>query len=103
VDAHLNEGALVDQQGDPLAGGQLAALVLLGDLLLAAAQPRLLTPLVQLLGQLAQRGGARQEVLLLDLLGHYLPFHCGSRFSKNAVTPSTMSSVVKVSESWERR
>ena len=63
VDAHLDEGALVDQQVDPLAGGELAALVLLGDLLLAAAELRLLAPLVQLLGQLAQRGGARQQVL----------------------------------------
>ena len=34
----LDEGALVDEQVDPLAGGQLAALVLLGDLLLAAAE-----------------------------------------------------------------
>ncbi len=104
VDAHLDEGALVDQQVDPLAGGQLAALVLLGDLLLAAAELRLLAPLVQLLGQLGQRGGARQQVLRLLLGGHaYRPFHCGSRFSKNAVTPSTMSSVEKVSESCERR
>ena len=56
VDAHLDEGALVDQQVDPLAGGQLAALVLLGDLLLAAAELRLLAALVQLLGQLAPAG-----------------------------------------------
>ena len=63
VDAELDEGALVDQQVDPLAGGQLAALVLLGDLLLAAAELRLLAALVQLLGQLGQRGGAGQEVL----------------------------------------
>jgi len=62
VDAELDEGTLVDQQLDPLAGGQLAAPVLLGDLLLAAAQPRLVAPLVQLLVQLRQRGGARQEV-----------------------------------------
>ena len=42
VDPELDEGALVDQQVDPLARGQLAALVLFGDLLLAAAEPRLL-------------------------------------------------------------
>ena len=55
VDAELDEGALVDQQVDPLARGQLAALVLLGDLLLAAAELRLRAALVQLLGQLRQR------------------------------------------------
>src|SRR5260221_3556679 len=104
VDAELDEAALVDQQVDPLARGQLAALVLLGDLLLAAPQLRLLAALVQLFVQLRQRGGAGEKVPRL-LLGarHYLPFHCGLRFSKNAVTPSTMSSVVKVRESWERR
>ena len=42
VDPDLDEGPLVDEQVDPLARGQLAALVLLGDLLLAAAEPRLL-------------------------------------------------------------
>src|SRR6188472_103969 len=68
VDAHLDKCALIDQQGDPLAGGQLAALVLLGDLLLAAAQLRLRAPLVQLLGQVTERGGPRQQVLAL-LLG----------------------------------
>ena len=88
---------------DPLAGGELAALVLLGDLLLAAAELRLLAALVQLLGQLAERSGPRQQVLGLPIGRHYRPFHCGSRFSKNAVTPSTMSSVEKVSESCERR
>jgi hypothetical protein len=58
VDAELDEGPLVDQQVEPLAGGQLAATVLLGDLLLAAAQLRLGAALVQLLVQLRQRGGA---------------------------------------------
>jgi len=62
VDPHLDEGALVDQQVDPLPRGQLAALVLLGDLLLAAAELRLGAALVQLLGQLAERRGARQQV-----------------------------------------
>ena len=41
VDAHLDERARVDQQVDPLAGRELAALVLEGDLLLAAAELRL--------------------------------------------------------------
>src|SRR5262249_13262767 len=113
VDAHLDEGALVDEQVDPLAGGELAALVLLGDLLLAAAELCLLPTLVQLLGQLAERRRAWEQMAILGVAarggslfgaGHRsLPFHCGSRFSKNAVTPSTMSSVEKVSESCERR
>jgi hypothetical protein len=38
VEAELDEGALVDQQVDALAGGQLATPVLLGDLGLAAAE-----------------------------------------------------------------
>ena len=38
VDAELGERALVDQQVDPLARGQLVRVVLLGDLLLAAAE-----------------------------------------------------------------
>ena len=41
MDAELDERAGVDQQRDPLARGELLALVLLGDLLLAAAQHRL--------------------------------------------------------------
>src|SRR5688500_4958059 len=48
--------------------------------------------------------------LVLELLVHlwlrghaHRPFHCGSRFSKNAVTPSTMSSVDIARLSWERR
>src|SRR6185369_17841970 len=105
MDPHLDEGALVDQEVDPLAGGELAAVVLLGDLLFAAAELCLLAPGVQLRGQVGQRRSPRQQVLGL-LLGRHQPqrpFHCGSRFSKKAVTPSTMSSVVKVSESCERR
>ena len=38
MDAELDERALVDQQREPLARGQLALLVLAGDLLLAAAE-----------------------------------------------------------------
>ncbi len=57
VDPHLDEGALVDEEVDPLAGGQLAAVVLLGDLLLAAAELGLGAALVQLLSQVCERGG----------------------------------------------
>src|SRR5207344_831253 len=75
-------------------------------------QLRLRATLVQLLGQVTERGDARQQVLLLPSVicrslfrarHRYLPFHSGSRFSKNALTPSWMSSVEKVSESCERR
>ena len=62
VDPHLDEGALVAEQVEPLTGCELAALVLLGDLLLAAAEPRLGAALVQLRGQVGQRGGAGQQV-----------------------------------------
>ena len=62
VDAQLDEGALVDQQGEPLAGGQLVALVLLGDLLLAAAELGLLAALVQVVDQRAQRWPRHQGV-----------------------------------------
>ena len=93
VDAHLDERALVDQQVDPLAGRELAALVLLGDLLLAAAQLRLLAPLVEVLGRARTSSvwglGARAG---LGRVAHF-PFHSGSRFSKNAMTPSIASSV----------
>src|ERR687893_2480999 len=82
VDSELDEGPLVDQQGEPLARGQLLALVLLSDLLLAAAELDLLAALAQVVDQRAQDRA----------LGH-LPVHCGSLFSKNAFTPSTASSV----------
>ena len=51
LDEHVEllEGALVEQQLDALARGQLAARVLGVDALLAAAQPRLRPPLLQLL------------------------------------------------------
>ena len=48
VDAHLDEGALVDQEVDPLARGELAARVLLFDLLGAASELRLIAPLVEI-------------------------------------------------------
>ncbi len=86
VDAHLDEGAVVDQQRQALAGGELLLGVLAGDLLLAAALGDLRASLEQVLDQRAQQRGR--------LLGaHQRPFHTGSRFSKKAPTPSAMSSV----------
>ena len=55
MDAHLDERAGVDEQVDPLARGQLAALVLLRDLLLAPAELRLRAPLVELARRLRER------------------------------------------------
>ncbi len=92
MDPELDEAPRVDQQVDPLARGQLAALVLLGDLLLAAAELRLLATSVEVVGEIAEGG-----------LFHQRPFHSGSRFSKNAVTPSIASSVESSIVSWERR
>src|SRR4029453_16532978 len=94
--------------------GQLAALVLERDLLLAATQLCLLAPGVDVLGEplhpgvlaaLDLVGSLRSFALVLGLVGrcHQRPFHSGSRFSKKALTPSWMSSVEKVSESCERR
>ena len=94
MDAELHERARVDQQRDPLARGELFALVLLGDLLLAASEHDLRAAGLQVLDQRPQQGRG---------LAHYRPFHCGSRFSKNAVTPSTMSSVESASVSCARR
>ena len=110
LDAELDEGPRVDQQVDPLTGGQLAAFVLLGDLLFAAPElgrlatgvevldqrlhARLLAglDLVRRLGSLRLLGGV-DDLLRLVLRGHQRPFQLGSRFSKNAVTPSIASSV----------
>jgi len=101
-----------DQQVDPLAGSQLAALVLLLDLVEAAPEPRLSTALVELLGQGGQRGRAGQQVLrgllgrgpvLVLVLAHQRPFHSGSRFSKKALTPSIASSLESSIASCERR
>src|SRR5439155_24923588 len=83
VGAQLDERDLIDQQGEPLACRQLLALVLLRDLLLAATEGRRAAPLVQVVDERAQR----------RTNGGHRPFHTGSLFSKNAVTPSTMSSV----------
>jgi hypothetical protein len=57
VDAHLGPGALVDQQRQPFARGQLLALVLLLDLLGAAALLDLAAALVQLLDERPEHGG----------------------------------------------
>src|SRR5204863_4886335 len=74
--------------------GELVALVLLRDLLGAAAELGTLATLVQVLGKRAQRR-ARDQLVRAGALGGlgHRPVHCGSRFSKNAFTPSTMSSV----------
>ena len=99
MDAELDEGPLVDQQVDPLARRQLARVVLLLDLLLAAAELRPLARVVELVGQLGERRRSGKLVV-----GHrYRPFHSGSRFSKNAVTPSTASSVESSIVSCEHR
>ena len=57
VDPELGERAVVDQQRDPLAGRELARLVLPGDPLLPAAEPRERAPLVEVLGERAQPAG----------------------------------------------
>ena len=51
VDADLDEGARVAEQVDPLASRELSPLVLQGDLLLAAAELRLIAPRVDVLGE----------------------------------------------------
>ena len=53
MDAQLGERALVDQQRDPLARGQLAGGVLARDPLLPAAEPRQRAPLGEVLGERA--------------------------------------------------
>src|SRR5204862_1839475 len=51
VDAELDEGAGIDEQVDPLAGGELAALVLKGDLLRPTPELRPLAPGVKVLDE----------------------------------------------------
>ena len=62
VDAELGEGALVDQQREPLARCQLVLLVLAGDLLLAAAEPGRPAPLLEILDERAERGPGYERV-----------------------------------------
>ena len=95
-DAELRERALVDQQRQALARGELFFGVLFGDLGLAPAQLDALAARVEVLDEGAQQRGALPR-------GHQRPLHCGSRFWKNAVTPSTMSSVDSASVSCARR
>jgi hypothetical protein len=72
VDAQLDVGALVDQQVETLARGQLPALVLLGDLLLAAPQ---LHPLATLMEILHQRSQQRRFLhRRVRLFGRHLSF-----------------------------
>ncbi len=104
----LDEGVLVDQEREALAGGQLAALVLLGDLLGAAAGPYVRPPLLEILDERAQRRPRlgienRERALGAASRRAHRPLHTGSRFSKKALTPSTMSSVEVASESCARR
>ena len=101
VDAELDEGAVVDQEREPLARGQLVLLVLARDLLLAAAELRLRAALLEVLDERSQRR-ALDERVRLDAFLHR-PFHWGSLFSKNAVTPSMASSVDSSIVSWARR
>ena len=104
----LGEGALVDQEREALAGGQLVAPVLLGDLLGAAAGPDRLPTLLEILNERAQRRprlGLENRELALGAARRrdHRPLHTGSRFSKKALTPSTTSSVEVASESCARR
>jgi hypothetical protein len=57
VDAELDERALVDQQRQPLARGQLLAGVLGGDLLRSPAELDLLSPRPKVIGERGQQGG----------------------------------------------
>ncbi len=57
VDPELDERPLVDQQRQPLAGGQLLLCVLTGDLLLTTAEPDLLAAGGEILGERAQQAG----------------------------------------------
>src|SRR6185437_10637992 len=106
----LGERAVVDQPRQALARGELFGSVLAGDLLLATAQLDLRAARVQILDQRAQQRSACLPRVAGAAFGgrflgraHQRPFHCGWRFSKNALTPSTMSSVDMASVSWARR
>src|SRR3979411_1954368 len=96
MDAELGERALVDEQRQALARGELFLGVLARDLLLPAAELDLRPARLEVLDQRAQQRGLLER-------RHKRPVHCGSRFSKNALTPSTMSSVDSASVSCARR
>jgi hypothetical protein len=57
VDPQLDERALVDQQGQTLAGGQLVALVLGRDLLRTTAKLDLLSARAQILRERPEEAG----------------------------------------------
>ncbi len=120
MDAELDEAARVGQQIDPFARRQLADGVLPCDLLLPAAELRSLAADVEVVDQALETRfaavlGLRRRLGRLALalglvigfssaaIGPQRPFHSGSRFSKNAVTPSIASSVASSIVSWERR
>ena len=94
VDAELRERALVDQQRQPLARGELALLVLARDLLLAAAELRVLATLVQLLHERAQRR-ARHEHVRGRAIGH----EGAPRWSRNGSSTCMAVSVAAISSS----
>ena len=79
VDAELDERAVVDQQRDPLARGQLLARVLLCDLLLAAAEADLRAARVEVFDERAQQAwGCSVSVagaVPAAARGHQRPFH----------------------------
>src|SRR5262249_44008844 len=83
----LDPGSGIEQQVQPLAHSELAERALPVDELLAAHLERL---------RLALREIADQRAPVVAFVGHYLPFHFGSRFSANAATPSAASSVCEV-------
>ena len=58
MDPELDERALVDQQREPLARGQLLGGVLGGDLLLTAAELDLLAPGLEILDQRSEQARA---------------------------------------------
>ena len=66
---HTGEAKEAPEQVDPLAGGELAALVLLRDLLLAAPELRPLPPGMDVLGQLLHAGLLAGFHLLRRFLG----------------------------------
>jgi hypothetical protein len=88
LDAELDERSGVDEQVDPLASRELAALVLKRDLFLAATELRLLATRVEVLDQWAHpgflavlgAGGRLRRLRLLRRVGHLLCFVAGLGF-----------------------
>ena len=88
MDAELRERALVDQERQPLARGELVLLVLARDPLLAAAQPGLLAALVQILDQRAQRRSGDERVGGSAFGGHEDSEMCSSTGSSTCIAVS---------------